>query len=125
MLSCTAGDLYERPPEVVMATAVQQCGHADWGEAERQWADHLTWLSVFNKLDYARLHGSTFHLTAVTVRVNQRSFSGFLPRGPSTSPVRRLCYSMSCSGCTGTATSQQKFLLVSCSSGPSAVPTPA
>jgi hypothetical protein len=60
-----AGELYVRPPNVIVATAVQRCTRGDWGESDHMWADHLTWLSVYNKMDYARLHGTTLHMKAI------------------------------------------------------------
>ena len=60
-----AGELYVRPPNVIVATAVQRCTRGDWGESDHMWADHLTWLSVYNKMDYVRLHGTTLHMKAI------------------------------------------------------------
>lgn len=57
-----------RPPNVIVATAVQRCTRGDWEEPDHLWADHLTWLSVYNKMDYARLHGTTLHMNAIWVR---------------------------------------------------------
>lgn len=57
-----------RPPRVVIVTAVRHCARADWSASERAWANRMAWLSVHNKLDSARLHSSTFHLVAITVR---------------------------------------------------------
>lgn len=64
-----AGELYVRPPNVMVATAVQRCARGDWEEPDHMWADHLTWLSVYNKMDYARLHGTTLHMKAIWVRL--------------------------------------------------------
>jgi hypothetical protein len=60
-----AGELYVRPPNVIVATAMQRCARGDWEEPDHVWADHLTWLSVYNKMDYARLHGTTLHMKAI------------------------------------------------------------
>lgn len=57
-----------RPPNVIVATALQRCARGDWGEEEHQWANHLSWLSFQNKMDWARLHGTTLHFTAIWVR---------------------------------------------------------
>lgn len=76
-----AGELYVRPPNVIVATAMQRCTRGDWDEAEHLWADHLTWLSVYNKMDYARLHGTTLHMNAIWVSVRQldKVFGGCRP----------------------------------------------
>eukprot|EP00208_Stichococcus_sp_RCC1054_P005833 CAMPEP_0206142774 /NCGR_PEP_ID=MMETSP1473-20131121/18136_1 /ASSEMBLY_ACC=CAM_ASM_001109 /TAXON_ID=1461547 /ORGANISM="Stichococcus sp, Strain RCC1054" /LENGTH=1052 /DNA_ID=CAMNT_0053537897 /DNA_START=385 /DNA_END=3544 /DNA_ORIENTATION=+ len=58
-------ELYARPPQVIVATAVQLCARGDWTEPEHHWANHMSWVSVWNKVDYARLHGTTFHFTAL------------------------------------------------------------
>lgn len=62
-----AGQLYARPPQVVVATAIQRCTRGDWLEDEQQWSDHLSWMSLWNKVDFARLHGTAFHFFAVPV----------------------------------------------------------
>ncbi len=62
MVGGCAGEVYARPPQVVVATAVQRCARDDYSEGDQHWANHLSWVSVWNKVDYARLHGTTFHL---------------------------------------------------------------
>lgn len=69
--ACTgllAGGLYMRPPRVAVATAVQRCARSDWAAERCAWADRLAWLSVQDKMNFARLHGTAFHLVAVEVR---------------------------------------------------------
>jgi hypothetical protein len=62
-----AGDLYLRPPHVLVATAISGCDPEGSSVAAATWqqADWLNRLSVANKQDFARLHGFRFMLTAV------------------------------------------------------------
>ena len=69
--ACSAGELYTRPPNVIVGTAFQRCARGDWEESQHDWANHVTWLSVYNKLDYVRLHAASLHVYALWVR---RSF---------------------------------------------------
>lgn len=65
-----AGDLYLRPPNVVVATAVVGC-HPDGSSlASKAWqqADLLNRISIANKQDYARLQGFRFILVHGDVR---------------------------------------------------------
>lgn len=62
------GDLYARPPSVILATAFQRCARGDWGAEQHEWANQLSWLSVYNKLNFARLHASSLHVFALRVR---------------------------------------------------------
>ena len=57
-----------RPPRVVVATAVQRCARSDWAAELCAGADRLAWLSVQDKMNFARLHSAAFHLVAVKVR---------------------------------------------------------
>ena len=68
-----AGELYTRPPNVIVGTAFQRCARGDWDESKHDWANHMSWLSVYNKLDYVRLHAASLHVFALWVR---RSFPG-------------------------------------------------
>ena len=64
-----AGDLYLRPPHVLVATAVSVCEEEGPHAAVGTWrrADWLNSLSIANKQDFARLHGFRFMLTSVKV----------------------------------------------------------
>jgi hypothetical protein len=57
-----------RPPRVAVATAVQRCARSDWTVEQCAGANRLAWLSVQDKMNFARLHGAAFHLVAVEVR---------------------------------------------------------
>ena len=64
-----AGDLYLRPPHVLVATAVSGCDPEGSDPAAGPWrcADWLNRLSIANKQDFARLHGFRFMLINVKV----------------------------------------------------------
>ena len=70
MHGALAGGLYMRPPRVAAATAVQHCVRSDWSAEQCAWADRMAWLSVQDKINFARLHGAAFHLVAIEVRAN-------------------------------------------------------
>ena len=57
-----------RPPRVAVAMAVQHCVRSDWAAGQCAGANRLAWLSVQDKMNFARLHGAAFHLVAVEVR---------------------------------------------------------
>jgi len=65
-----AGDLYLRPPRVLVATAVAGCDPGGPGLPSRTWqrADWLSRLSVASKQDFARLQGFRFLFTHVKAR---------------------------------------------------------
>ena len=68
-----AGDLFLRPPHVVVATAVAgcvPCAEPGLGTACDSWqhADWLNCISVVNKQDYARLQGFRFIMIHAKVR---------------------------------------------------------
>ena len=63
-----AGELYTRPPNVIVGTAIQRCARGDWEESQHDWANHMSWLSVYNKLDYVRLHAASLHVYSLWVR---------------------------------------------------------
>ena len=77
------GDLYLRPPHVVVATAVAgcaPCAEPGSGTACDSWqhADWLNRISVANKQDYARLQGFRFIFIHAKVRTGLRvQGSGF------------------------------------------------
>ncbi len=65
-----AGDLYLRPPHVLVATAVAGCDPRGTGLPSRTWqrADWLSRLSVASKQDFARLQGFRFLFIHVKAR---------------------------------------------------------
>lgn len=63
-----AGDLYLRPPHVVVATAVAGCTPSEDGSDAWRHADWLNRVSVANKQDYARLQGFRFIFVHADVR---------------------------------------------------------
>lgn len=63
-----AGNLYTRPPSVIVATAFQRCARGDWDAEQHDWSNYLSWLSLYNKLNFARLHASSLHIFALWVR---------------------------------------------------------
>ena len=63
-----AGELYTRPPNVIVGTAIQLCARGDWGSGQHDWANHMSWLSVYNKLDYVHLHAASLHVYSLWVR---------------------------------------------------------
>ena len=69
MMSAT-GDLYLRPPHVLVATAVAGCNPDGGGLPSQTWqrADWLNHLSIANKQDFARLQGFRFLFTHVKAR---------------------------------------------------------
>jgi hypothetical protein len=67
LVALLAGGLYMRPPRVAVATAVRHCARPDWSGDQCAWANRMAWLSVQDKLNFARLHGTTFHLVAIEV----------------------------------------------------------
>ena len=65
-----AGDLYLRPPHVLVATAMAGCNPNGTGLPSQTWqrADWLNRLSIANKQDFARLQGFRFLFTHVKAR---------------------------------------------------------
>jgi hypothetical protein len=52
---------------VLVGTALQRCARGDWEDSQHDWANHMSWLSVYNKLDYVRLHAASLHVFALWV----------------------------------------------------------
>ena len=54
---------------MIVGTALQRCARGDWEDSQHDWANHMSWLSVYNKLDYVRLHAASLHVFALWVRL--------------------------------------------------------
>lgn len=52
-----------------MGTAIQLCARGDWDNRQHDWANHMSWLSVYNKLDFVRLHAASLHVYSLWVRI--------------------------------------------------------
>jgi hypothetical protein len=70
-----AGQLYRRPIALHILTAQQRCTSGKWEPDEVALADHLSRVSLTNKVNFARLHGLTLEVIANPVGGPPRSLS--------------------------------------------------
>lgn len=59
-----AGQLYRRPTALHILTAQQRCTSRKWEADEVALADHLSRVSLTNKVNFARLHGLSLEVVA-------------------------------------------------------------
>ena len=63
-LQACAGQLYRRPVPMQILTVQQTCARVGWARNAVARADHLSRMSLTNKIDFARLHGVTLEVIA-------------------------------------------------------------